>query len=290
MSKLFKYKEYLTLEEARRHLEIACEDKVSMYDIFQLALDGKLTFSIRFQSIIPISPGRVVEDVGDAESPDMIITEDLFTGKKIEKPYRLPKASGFLMSLNQRLLFSDSIQYAQEGYWELSMLGQERDHVKRLLHDAVDGDGIFAGLSGNIQAVVLKRGDLFCKLKEINLPKGVPADKAFGYLDCADDDEFVDSKSLERYPHHIVIETKALTKFVQSLQEDVVAPKLKESLSTKEHHTYLVFVRALLHELKIDPGMRGAAAAVQKYLELSGSTLSENTIRKILAQINEITD
>lgn len=47
MSKLFKIKDFLTIEEAALHLSDVLEETVSLATLYQLIADKKLTLSVR---------------------------------------------------------------------------------------------------------------------------------------------------------------------------------------------------------------------------------------------------
>ncbi|ENC6708509.1 hypothetical protein ABKY54_003094 [Vibrio harveyi] len=57
MSKLLKLKKFFTIEEAGKYLSSVFEDNVSVSDIYGYALDRHLTLSVKFNSLIEMSPG-----------------------------------------------------------------------------------------------------------------------------------------------------------------------------------------------------------------------------------------
>ncbi|MDC5854532.1 hypothetical protein [Vibrio europaeus] len=169
MSKLYKLKKFLTLDEASEHLSNTLEEKVSLADVYRLALDGHLTISVRFLDMIVMSLGRIFEDTAEKLSPEMIIPKGMSLGEDLKEPYSIAKASGFPMSLREWLFFGREIMYA-DGIWDLAMLGREFEIIESLYHKEDGGSGCLNGFSGRIKAVVLKRYDSFCKLKDIDLP------------------------------------------------------------------------------------------------------------------------
>lgn len=48
MRKLFKLREWLTIDEAARHLTIVLGEDVAQADVLRLGLDGHLTLSVNF--------------------------------------------------------------------------------------------------------------------------------------------------------------------------------------------------------------------------------------------------
>ena len=61
MSKLLKLKEWLSVEDAARHLSIMFGEQVTEADILQLALDGRLTLSLNFVNDVYARAGSIKE-------------------------------------------------------------------------------------------------------------------------------------------------------------------------------------------------------------------------------------
>ena len=59
MGKLFNLKQWLTVEDAAKHLSIVFGEPVSKADVFRLALDGELTLSVRFVNGANARPGTL---------------------------------------------------------------------------------------------------------------------------------------------------------------------------------------------------------------------------------------
>lgn len=289
MSKLFKLKQFLTIDEAREYLSKMLEENVAMSDVYKLALDGHLTLSVNFLGFIVMSPGRIFEDSDDNDSPEMIISKGIAVGQDLDKPYYIAKATGFPMSLNEWLFFSRELMYAND-IWDLSMLGQEFQHIERLYYKELNGTVLYGAFNGHIQAVVLKRRDSFCKLKNIQVPPDIPDHEISNFVDNASNDKFYDCIDLNSYPHQLVIKTEELSRFVQSLSDTpLVISQDEKPLSSKERNTFLKLIGALLRELEIEPSETGITPAIQLMTEKSGIPISQNTILKILRQVSDIT-
>ena len=87
-----------------------------------------------------------------------------------------------------------------------------------------------------------------------------------------------------------MFKTTELTRFLQSLQDEPPAlPQVEQILSAKERKTLLTVIGALLKEQKIAPSERGVASAIKWMTETAGTPITENTIRKILGQVSDIT-
>ncbi|CDU07383.1 MULTISPECIES: hypothetical protein [Vibrio] len=289
MSKLFKLKKHLTIEGAREYLSNAFEEKVSMLDLYKLALDGHLTISVEFFNYIAISSGRVLEDMSDLSSSQITISKDISSGAELKEPYSVDKMTGFPISLHHWLFFSQAIEYAS-GVWDLSMMGQERDHIENLYSIEAGGKGSAGGMNGRIQAVVLERYGSFCKLKDIERPSDLGESDLFLYMDNAKSELFYDTVTLDSYPHQLVIKTDELTRFVKSFQdESEILPLSEKPISTTERKTLLTLIGALLKEQQIDPSERGVTSSIKLMTDIAGTPITENTIRKILGQVSDLT-
>lgn len=284
MSKLFKLKKFFTLDEAARHFSSSLEEEVTKADIYSLALEGHLTISIRFQGMLTMSPGRIFEDTADDSSPDMTIHKGMALGEDLKEPCIISKASGFPMSFREWLFFGREIMYA-DGVWDLSMLGQEHGYIERLYREEAGGEG-FGGFNGRIKAIVLKRDDSFCKLKDIDRPLGLPEREVASFIDNARNEDFFDCLNLDNYPHQLVVKAAELTRFINSLQDEPPAHGEKP-LSIKRRNSLFILIRALCAQQGIDPLARGAATPLQEMTELEGTPLSNETIRQILIEMKK---
>jgi len=288
MDKLLKLKKFLTLEETRIQLDNTFEADVTMADVYRWALDGHLTISVNFLGMIVMSPGRIFEDTAENVTPEMIITKGMVVGEDLKESYSIAKNSGFPMSLREWLFFGREIMYAN-GVWDLAMLGQEYEYIESLYHREVGGIGSFDGFSGRIKAVVLKRYDSFCQLKDIQRPSGMPEREVADFINNASDEDFFNCLDLESYPHQLVIRTDELTRFIQSLQDAPSEIQQEDKpLSTKEYKTLLIIIYALLKRLDIDFSERTASSKISRIIDRAGKTLSLNTIRKVLRQLIEL--
>ncbi len=114
MSKLLKLKEWLTVNEAARHLSVLFGEDVNEADILRLALDGNMTLSVNFvnhaeakrQKIIPIEDAeRIVGLRGE-----MVVLGDYWTDTEV--------------------MVSDSDVVTINGVFDLAMVGGERLDVE----------------------------------------------------------------------------------------------------------------------------------------------------------------
>ncbi|WP_394146845.1 hypothetical protein [Shewanella atlantica] len=293
MSKIFKLKKYLTIEEAIRHLSESLEEPVSLADLYRLVLDKHLTMSARLINQAYVKSGQYINSQDGASTAPV---------------------------------FDEPVQ-AVDGIWDLAMIGREAQEIEELYQKEVGGiEPDFTGLDG----FFLRKGELFYKLQRslpldnseesqnivlarlasLLKPKGLTIndiEEGSYALECLNDaelEEFMGLSSmlmhceleeneesaiclpLEEISYQFVIRTNELTRFVQSLQDEPPAVLQEDKpLAAKERNTLLVLIGALCKALKIDPTGRGVCTALTRITELAGTTLSGEVIRKILLQI-----
>jgi hypothetical protein len=85
----------------------------------------------------------------------------------------------------------------------------------------------------------------------------------------------------------IVIRTNELTRFIQSLNDNPIPEK---PLTSKERNSLIVLIGALCKEVDIDYKERGVSTAFVSMTESIGAPLTDDTIRKILNQIENAVD
>lgn len=302
MSKLFKLKKYLTIEDAARYLSSSLEELVSVADIYELALDNELMVSVRFIDQAYATCGRY------ASSQDDDINQ-----LQIEK---------------DKWLVFDKQVHVIDGVWDLAMIGIESHTIKELYQKEVDGpEPIFSGVNG----FFLKQGELLYKL-QMSLPLCINDNraaleerldlllKAKGLVinDISNDsyaldslseselDEFMllsstfmeiegenlveldDQISLENPNYQYVIRTNELTRFVQALDDEYSVPgPTDKPLGSKERNTLLTMIGVLSEEANIDLSARGISASLQALMDQEGIPMSDDTIRKVIYQVGD---
>jgi hypothetical protein len=83
----------------------------------------------------------------------------------------------------------------------------------------------------------------------------------------------------------VAIGSSEINRFIQSLENPL---QLEESLLSTERGELLVLISVLFKEVGIDAHRRGIMSAIKTMAELAGTSISENTIRKILKQVKEL--
>lgn len=134
MSKLFKLKEWFTLEEAAKHLSLSFGEDVSIPDVIRLGLDRHLTISI-----IPVNKIRVKKGntVPIEEATRKMIPEFIPDFLKEKAPiYYL---AGTRISETECVLFENSDVVSVSGIWDLPMLGGEVLDLEFQYHELTGG-------------------------------------------------------------------------------------------------------------------------------------------------------
>jgi hypothetical protein len=312
MSKLFKLKAWLTLEEAVNHISTVLGESATEADLFRFALDGHLTLSVNFVNRAKARKGKWV-NTSDVQF--YLIENDILTGEKLENPISMP--------LNHELFVSDDNWIALEkpvvsisGVWDLAMVGAETLDIEHLYQQSTSGlEVTLVAIDG---AFVMK-GDVICQLQtdydDNEFQTGSSAQKKdierYIIEEKLSDEEakkvrnkyqedrekylekrkstprenlFYPSGGLDEHDHILVVRTEEITRFIQSLED---SPAIEKPLTSKERNSLLVLIGALCKENGIDPKKRGIAAALVAMTENLGAPLTDDTVRKILNQIED---
>ena len=328
MSKLFKLKKFVTIEEAVRYLSSSLEEPLSLSDIYRLVIDKHLILSVRLINQAYAIKGKIVS----GKDGDLIQLEaDLITGEVLDAPYSVYIDDDAIpVDANTWFLFDGKIHIV-DGIWDLVMIGVESLEIERWYQNEVNGP---KPIVADAMGLYLKQGEVVCRLQKESFDK---EEENLADIECElkfileskglsfenflarDNDNFCDDLSedevdqilflldLMRKPANdirnyedsfcladhscqFVIKTTELTRFLQSLQDEPPAlPQVEQILSVKERKTLLTVIGALLKEQKIEPSERGVTSAIKRMTEIAGTPITENTIRKILGQVSDIT-
>lgn len=311
MSKLFKLKEWLTVEEAAKHLSTVLGEEVAIADIYRLALDEHLVLSMNF-------PNKTYGNLGEAVGVENV--------KRFELPDEFLEFvnKGGLDKLSKEIVTSDYIGDGQfinwdekvtiiDGVWDLVMRASEKIDVEFVYHQHIGGPYVdLVGLDG----AFVKQGDVYCRLVESyddnEYQKGslatkkqlekwianneVPEENIKPMWEKFDADRREYLAERDSRPRHMdyfpagglpkdgvyVVRTAAIVDFLNRINE---TPANEKQLSTKERNSLLMLIAALCKEAKYDLNKRGIAASLAKATEELGKPLSDDTIRGILKQV-----
>jgi len=315
MSKLFKLKEWLTLDEAANHISTVLGEPVRLADIYRLALDKHLKLSANFVNGAQAITGKFVK-TEDTEFRK--VEKDFFTNEKLEKPYSMPAnyetyvSDDLWVSLNSKVV---SIR----GLWDLTMIGSEALDIEHYYQQETSGLEVTLTC---LEGTCLRQGDVICQLQsdfddnEYQQGSKAAKQKLEQYITSnkLTDDEikklrdeyqaerkkylggkreyervpsYYPSGGLDEHDYVLVIKTNEVTRFIQSLED---TPKKEKPLTPKERNSLLVLIGALCKQVDIDPKQRGVSTSLVAMTELIGAPLTDDTIRKILKQLESAID
>jgi hypothetical protein len=255
--KLFGLKEWLTLEDAAKHLTLILDEEVTVPDVLRLALDSRLTLSVWFVNPTRAKEGRLVplSECGVQLLPGLR-TKDL----KIQAPQVFTKEEfrAFYPTIKEHVEAGDitvrpnAVPYSDEddqwlvqddevtwigGIWDLPMIAGDALEVERRFQMETGGPALTS--IALIGAFVVRDG-VVCQLQEPPERTRVQSDS---------------TPSLERptcyYPANelpqdavLVVRTAALRDFERRLADE--APQNEKNLSRREETTLLNITGALL--------------------------------------------
>jgi len=312
MSKLFKLKEWLTLDEAANHISSLLGEPATVADLYRFALDGHLTLSIDFVNRVHARKGKWVTN-------DAVQFVKMDVGRFFNDSHSMIVD----MPLNHEIRVSDDKWIALDtpvvsigGIWDLTMAGAERLDVEHYYQQLTSGLEVTLE---TLDGAFVQQGDVVCQLQEdyddneFQLGSKAQLKSIKIYLEensVSEDREkeikaeykanretflekrkeglnemnYFPSGGLVAHDGVLLIRTNEITRFIQSLEETPVPTK---ELTSKERNSLLVLIGALCKELDINPATRGVATSIVRMTEIAGTALTDDTVRKILRQIDE---
>ncbi len=164
MSKLFNLKEWLTLDDAARHLSIVFGEEIVRADVLRLALDGHLQISVNFVNHTKARSGKIVgydETVWGEFPAEMAAAIPNFPDSEKGKP--LP----YMKSLNiddKRFINLEEKIVTLRGVWDLPMIGGEQLDIEHQYQMLTGGPSVtLETLDG---AFVERSDGTICQLQE----------------------------------------------------------------------------------------------------------------------------
>jgi hypothetical protein len=215
-SKLFKLKEWHTIDQASTQLSVLLDETITKADIYQLALDRKITISILFPNGANARIGKIV-DYDQVEKRQMPNLDgngfiEVCNAIRIDNFFK-DDEYGFTPSL----LLEDEIKQIG-GIWDLAMCGAERldiDHA--LLQEISDLESNWVNTSGTF----IRHGDVWASL-QAEFTKG--SFKGGHYP----------AGGIGDFDHILVIKPTALMDFVNLLSDEQRRPKGRPSILTED--------------------------------------------------------
>jgi len=314
MSKLFKLKEWLTLDEAASYISKKIDEPVTRADLYQFAINADLKLSVYFANNVSGVMGKWLktDDIADREESGSI--------QSMSHRSKSPKSNEMFVSDEDWIAWESGVE-AISGVWDLTMRGNEPLDLKALYEYDTSGFCVEA-TPINDNGILLQKGDVICQLykpfdiKEhrgstevvYNFPKMVNGNYntkklLLGRASRIDDlDElkkchslsfnkprwnifgcnFTPSLHLIEHEFILVIRKSEIARFIQSLED---TPQESKPLTSNERTSLLVLIGALCDHSGIDPDQRGISPSLTLMTELIGAPLHNDTIRKILRQV-----
>lgn len=255
MSKLYKLKEWLTLDDAASHLSKLLDEPVSVADVMRLGLDSRITLSVYFVNgtygkrlvAVPEKDLRIAQGL---EGHDVILADQLPDG---------------------RYAVTDDTLTTLTGVWDLTMWGGERLDVEARYQRLIEGPEVT--LVDTMGAIV--RNDdgaeyvLYTHFdyggKDVYPPSDLPEDAL------------------------IVVRTAALAQFLESLTEE----NPKTDLDPREYTTlYKMLLSFARHHYDYDSSKerQDATAKIQRLVQRHGYSISADAIRRQLKAASDRLD
>lgn len=279
MSKLLKFKSWLTLEEAARHLTGAIEGggEVGVADLLQLALDGHLRLSANMAGLAKGRPGTAM--TGE-QIPYRKATYLLPSGEVQE----VTVPAGRLIGEDEVLVFGDGV-FTVSGVWDLTMMGGEHIALQNMLNESRGVPPISLEAQA---ATIFRSGPTSPQYFELHAPKDPPE---------PDGPAYVPASGLPK-DAHLVVRVAELQRFLSTFaqaSEAAMPPAAKSgakpndgSLATRERNNLLCIIGALCKAAKVDHTKASKAAAVLAgFATEMGMNLAESTIEEHLKKVAE---
>ena len=193
MRKLLNMHEWLTLDKSASYLSDMLDESVLIPDLYRLALDNKLTLSIRFLESVPALIGKLVDeddfftqtsddnmDESHCESSNSFIPIDIDTVDFSELVEFTPidtHDSSEPVDDDTWFIYEDIAQYIND-IWDLTMLGLESVDIEQRYLDEL-GESGYNPKRYREQGVFVRDDTYVCKLLSKVDPSPVYEDKDF---------------------------------------------------------------------------------------------------------------
>jgi hypothetical protein len=181
--RLFNFKEWLTLEDAARHLSLLFDEEVSVADVLRLALDKRLVLSVWFVNHTYARKGRLVP-LSECKMRLLLSLEGIT--KKIPLPDERVVSQAELVTIYPTIqehietgyivVTPDAIHYADDqwliqdeavvsidGIWDLPMVGGEALDVEHRYQMETGGPSVTLS---NLEGAFVERDNAVCQLQD----------------------------------------------------------------------------------------------------------------------------
>lgn len=272
MSKLFKLKKWVTIQDAAKRLAITFGEPVTEADLFRLALDGHLKLSVYLvnaaygRQCVPVK----FEEIEWREVPAL-------DGKSTIK---LPEGGRVWADELGCFQVKRDVQQMDSGLWDVPLSGGERIDVEFAYQQLTNGPEVTAV---SLEGVLLSSTDGMLFEIQTHYSDNEYFSKEDLKKPFLHRDNFHSAGAL---PNDVVfvIRTDVLMDFEKS--QDDVLNAVENPLGTKERNTLLTIIAALCKEAKLDHTKPAKTAGlIQSTADGMGLSIGESTIEGHLKKI-----
>ena len=299
MNKLLKLKQYLSIYDSADYLSATLEETVSVADIYELSLEGHLTISIR------LTNQAYAKKVDLAPELELTNSEERFGSVQANEV--------------------DEKVHIFNGLYDLAMIGEELFELRKLYQREVEGDSpVLSELSGfyvKHEGCIYKLLDSLpvtkseesqiskeARLESLLKSKGLTSQSQFDdpltvfdnlsineieqvaeLISPFNDIENNSSISLDRHSYQLVLKTTELQRFISQISSPSASDVSEEKpIHPPEKRSYLKLISMFFKQHGFDLAKKGNTTALSTMLEQAGLSLCDNTVRKILREVEEL--
>ena len=299
MNKLLKLKQYLSINDSADYLSATLEETVSVADIYELSLEGHLAISVR-------------------------LTNQAYA-KKVDLTPELELTSSEERFEVAQAIEVDEQVHIFNGLYDLAMIGEERFELRKLYQREVEGDiPVLSELSGFyvkyegcsyklLESLPVTKSEESQISKEARLEsllnsKGLTSQSQFDdpltvfenlsineieqvaeLISPFNDGVNNSSIPLDRHSYQLVLKTTELQSLISQINNSSVSDISEEKpIHPPEKRSYLKLISMFLKQHRFDLAKKGNTTALSTMLEQAGLSLCDNTVRKILSEVEDI--
>ncbi|GFD71029.1 hypothetical protein KUL113_04490 [Tenacibaculum sp. KUL113] len=299
MNKLLKLKQYLSINDSADYLSATLEETVSVADIYELSLEGHLAISIR------LTNQAYAKKVDLAPELELTSSEERFWAVQANEV--------------------DEQVHIFNGLYDLAMIGEERFELRKLYQHEVEGDspvlseldGFYVKHDGCIykllESLPLTKSEESQISKEVRLEsllksKGLTSQSQFDdpltvfenlsineieqvaeLISPFNDSENNSSIPLDRHSYQLVLKTTELRRFISQISSPSASDISEEKpIHPPEKRSYLKLISMFFKQHGFDLAKKGNTTALSTMLDQAGLSLCDNTVRKIMSEVEDI--
>ena len=299
MNKLLKLKQCLSINDSADYLSATLEETVSVADIYELSLEGHLAISVR-------------------------LTNQAYA-KKVDLTPELELTSSEERFEVAQAIEVDEQVHIFNGLYDLAMIGEERFELRKLYQREVEGDSpVLSELSGFyvkyegciyklLESLPVTKSEESQISKEARLEsllnsKGLTSQSQFDdpltvfenlsineieqvaeLISPFNDGENNSSIPLDRHSYQLVLKTTELQRLISQINNSSISDISEQTpIHPPEKRSYLKLISMFLKQHRFDLAKKGNTTALSTMLEQAGLSLCDNTVRKILREVEEL--